>query len=133
MPTVDISQITGQLGTVSFGGATIKITKWTLKKSAAPIDVSDNASSGFHEYKPAKLINWSGTFSGFMRKNTLPPAINTAAAFVGTADTGVTYSGSVLISEEGFDVDTVGGNAVQVNRNYQGSGVLTETNGFPSE
>ena len=127
---MDATIITGQKGKVTFGTGTpveIKITKWSLKKSANPINTSDNGSEGFEDFAPAKLVNWTGSFSGFMRKGTKPPAINTVLDFTGTADTGVTYAGKVIITEEGFDVDTVGGTAVQVNRNYQGTGVLTES------
>ena len=128
---VNGSQITGQSGTITFGAVAIKITKWTMKKTASPINVSDNGSGGFSEFKPAKLINWNGTFTGFMRKGVASPPFNAVVAFVGLADTGITYEGSVIIGEEGFEVDTIGGNAVQVSRNFQGSGVLTETNGLP--
>jgi hypothetical protein len=120
--------ITGILGTISFGSTptAVKITKWSLKKSASPINVSDNGSAGFEEFKPAKNIGWTGSFTGFMRVGVTPPAINSIVAFSGVADTGSTYSGNVIITEEGFDVDTVGGNAVQVSRNFTGTGTLTE-------
>jgi hypothetical protein len=121
--------ITGQLGTISFGAVPtpVKITKWSFKKSATPGNVSDNSSAGFEEFVPAKLVNWSGSFAAFMRKTTAPPAFNQVVAFTGVADTGTTYSGSVIITEEGGDVDTISGNAVMVTRNFQGTGVLTET------
>ena len=122
--------ITGQAGTVSFGTVptAVKITKWTLKKAAAPINTTDNSSSGFDEFVPAKVVNWTGTFVGFLRKGVTPPAFNQVVAFSGLADTGATYAGNVIINDESMDVDTVGGNAVQLTRSFQGTGTLTETN-----
>ena len=121
--------ITGEHGTVSFGAVptAIKLTKFTIKKSAAPINVSDNSSNGFADFVPAKLVEWTGTISGFLRKGVQPPAFNTVVDFTGTTEVGDTYAGKIILSEESTDVDTVGGNAVQVNRNFQGTGVLTET------
>ena len=119
--------ITGQSGTISFASTSVKISKWALKKSASPINTTDNSSAGFEEFVPAKVVAWTGSFTAFMRKTVTPPAFNSVVAFSGVAESGTTYSGNVIITEEGFDVDTVGGNAVSVNRNFQGTGVLTET------
>ena len=123
--------ITGKNGKITYGntpGTEVKITTWSIKKTSQPVNTTDNGSGDYEEYKPGKRISWNGSFEGFIKAGDAAVPFNQLIDFEGDADTGINCKGKIIINDEGYTVDVNSGDAVKIQRSFQGSGILTETN-----
>lgn len=119
--------ITGKNGAVSIGGTPIDITAWSIVKTTTPLNGSDSGSGDWEEFAVGKRADWKGTFEGFMKAGEAAPSFNTEVAFIGTADTGITYNGDIIITEQSTPVDVNNSENVKVSFSFQGTGALTFT------
>jgi hypothetical protein len=124
--------ITGENGKVTYGATptVVDLIDFTIKKAATAVDTTDNSTvaSGFKTFKPGKKIEWNGTINALLKAGVAEPPFNTIISFVGTADTGVTYTGNIIITGVDTTVNTTDNNATKIAYTYQGTGALTEVN-----
>jgi hypothetical protein len=124
--------ITGQNGKVTYGATptAVDLVDFAIKKSAEPVDTTDNGtvSAGYKTYKPAKKVAWSGTINAMLHAGVAEPPFNEIIAFTGTADTGITYTGNIIITGVDTTVNTTDNNATKIAYTFQGTGALAEAN-----
>ena len=121
-------KISGVDGDAVFNSSTVKITGWTLNVSQATKDVTDSSSSSWKEKLPDGFSEWGGTFEGFVIDGTNTQVVGTSATLTLTAETGVTYAGTAILTSKDLSLTVSGGDAHKVAYSFEGDGVLTETN-----
>jgi hypothetical protein len=121
--------VSGQDGKVNYGATPteIKITNWDYTKEMDTKEVSDSGSTAGKDYIPDKLYSWSGTFTGWLKAGVTKPAFGEVIALELIADAAIESTGSAIITSQGTTLQVSGGDAVQVTYNFQGTGILTET------
>ena len=122
--------VTGKSGTVSVGGAATDVTNFTITETGGTLDVTDSsfAASGYRGKEAGKFKQWSGTFEYILDIADPTLATNAALAFVGTAITGVTYTGSICITEVTDTIPVEAEEVVKVSVNFEGLGALVKAN-----
>lgn len=122
-----MSTFSGQGGAFSYGGTDWPIDKWSITKKGNVADVTDSSST-YEEFVATGYVTWNFTFEGYLKSGVAKPTFHSEVALIFTVDTGVTMSGTGIITDESTSVDVVGTNAVKVTFSGQGTGTLTEAN-----
>jgi hypothetical protein len=128
------TQISGINGNVSMDGAEVEnILNWSITVESDVQKANHSDSSGWEEGVPG-VKRWSGEFTIQADQGKLLSALwtafNTGAsmAFIGTAFTAVTYSGTIyLTGPAGVGADIQNGTVEEHTWAFEGSGALTPT------
>ena len=122
--------VTGKQGTVSIAGAATDVTSFSITETGGTLDVTDSsfAAGGYRGKEPGKFKQWSGTLEYILDIADPTLALNVVTAFVGTAITGVTYTGSVCLTEVTDTIPVEAEEVVKVTVNFEGLGALTKAN-----
>lgn len=121
--------IAGHEGTVTIGAAEIYITNFSITVEGDPLNVTDSSCTTWEESIPSGFKRWSGSLEGFVKDGTATNTIGAAAAEgVFTAETGVTWTGNLILTNKTISLQVSGGDAVKVAYNFIGTGALTEAN-----
>lgn len=123
-----MAYINGFGGTVTFDGATLPVTEWTLDVNAEAIDTTNTGDSGW-ESNILGAKSWSGSAKAFWDAATVPTG---SSGFVagdrGTislpaGSSGKSYTGTAQATQVSVGNPVKG--AVTFNFNFKGSGSLT--------
>ena len=118
-----MAAVNGITGTVSFKtGSTTNVKSWTIDIVADTHDTTDFTSAGPRTFITG-LTSWSGSFVVNLDGTTPLPDVGSSSAFVGTASTGRTYTGTALLTGEHPSVAVDGLNESTID--FQGTGALT--------
>ncbi len=123
-----MATFSGTGGKVSYGVTDWNIDKWSVTKKGAVANVTDSGSTTWEDFIASGFTSWTATFEGFLKSGVAKPTFHSSIAFVFTVATGVTMSGSGIITDEGTTLEVNGTNAVKVSFTVQGTGALTEAN-----
>jgi hypothetical protein len=130
MPTA--TRVNGTTGTASLDGTELSsVTAWSADLTSDIETGAHSGSSGWEEATPT-VKKWSGTMTIDADEGKMNSAAHTAwaagtiVAFVGTATTGVTYTGNMYITSPGSPgVDIATGAKLVHEIAFTGSGPLT--------
>jgi hypothetical protein len=120
----------GNGGSVSFGGVTLIVQKWSRKAAPRQTDITSSATAGWQNYQ-GTLKGWEGTVTVFWDSDNLPEANgivqNTVATMVlNKGPSGHFASGLALIDGPGEEVDNQQG-VIMYTLNWKSCGAWTET------
>lgn len=121
--------ISGHEGTFTYNSVVIAVTAWTFDETTEVLNVTDSSSGANSEFIPEGHNTRSGTWEGFVKDGTATPTIGgAAAAAILLAETGVSWTGSVILTGKTVSLQVVGGDAVKMSGTFQITGTWTETN-----
>lgn len=122
--------ISGINGKISVGAVEYEVTNFNVSVSGSTIGVTDGSdrATGFRRKLPGKFKEWSGDAELFLKIGDAEIECNSDLAFVGTAETGVTYTGQICVTEVGDAIPVEAEEAVQVSISFEGLGALTKAN-----
>ena len=122
-------KISGHEGTFTYDSTEMYITTFSLSVAGSTKDVTDSSCSTWKEKIPSGFKEWSGTVEGFVIDGTATETVGAAAATgIFLAETGVTWTGSCIITSKDISLTVDGGDAVKISLSVEGTGALTESN-----
>jgi len=123
-----MAKISGSEGAVTYDSGTVDITEWGLTIDAPIFDSTDSSSDGWREKTATGWKNWTGTFSGWLQGGVAAEALGSAATLVLTAATGITFTGSAILTQMNPTANIAEGTGIPVAYTFEGTGELTQAN-----
>lgn len=122
-------KVSGSTGAVSLAAAAIAITMFEFTETSEAKVVTDSTSSQKTERIPGGIVGFVGRFEGWVLDGTVTPVVGAAAAeAILTAETGLTWTGDIIITSKNVVLQIEGGDAVKWSCDFEGDGALVEAN-----
>lgn len=123
------TKVSGKHGRIAINAtAVLNVKQFTIDRQ---VDIEKQAHSHSSGWKEAIAgnANWSGSFQvdadGGAAPQHVEAAVGVSVAAVFTTNTGVAYTGNIMISGSGATVNVEGGEAQRIEYQFEGDGPLT--------
>lgn len=124
-----MAKISGSTGAVTFNSVAVTVTTWNITIDAPTFDSTDSGSTaGWTENTPTGRKGWSGSFEGFLESGVAGAALGSSATLILTAASGVTFTGSAILTQKTVDTNIATGEGIPVGYTFIGTSTLTEAN-----
>lgn len=120
--------INGSGGGVTFTGVDDDVFEWSINANVGVQNVTSFDDGTDAVFISQGVKEWSGSYQRYIDGAASPWAEspNTTGSATFTAQSGTTYSGTIIVTSVGTPVSKTGGAIVQT-VNFQGTGALTIT------
>ena len=122
-------KVSGSTGAIDLGGGAVAIVSWEFTETSEAKVVTDSTSSAKTDRLPGGVVGFVGRCEGWVLDGTVTPVVGAAAATITmTAESGLTFAGSGILTSKNVITQLEGGDAVKWALDFEGDGALTETN-----
>ena len=124
-----MAKVTGSDGTATFNSVAVTVTNWSITIDAPTFDSTDSGSTaGWMENTATGRKGWSGSLEGFLEASVAGATLGTSATLVLLADTGITWTGSAIMTQKTVDNPVATADGTKVSYTFIGTGAVTEAN-----